>query len=510
MFYGKFGTPVNSVETIDVTGWDLSNMKSLNNLFYKSLDDSYSYSPNSDYEYYKNSLKKIIGLETWDTSNIEEMNNLFHGLTSLEKLDLSGFDMSNVKKYDKMLFNTNSLEEIILPKKFDFKDTIELSNVYVDSKNKKYNNLNKNLKTKEKLNISEYIPVFLYGVGFNTKLKKLSGNQVSNPSIIDYNILQFKRSQSMPNFPLSEDNIISVSKKAPIYAWFDTGTIYYYSDYEHPLLNEVSYHMFDKLYNLNFLDLDDLDTSQVVTMRSMFEKTGYNSSNFNMDISNWNTSNVIDMAQMFYYTGYNATTWNIGDLSNWNTSNVTNMWNMFFYAAYKANAWNIGNLSNWNTSNVKYMVRLFSYAGFNASIWNIGNLSNWNTSQVMDMEEMFKCSGYNSSIWNIGDLSNWDTSKVTNMYRMFYQAGRNSALWNIGNLNIYNAKIDYLFYYSPNAKTNLILHNNPKSYVGAFNNAATSSGSGITVNYASDVTSIDDIIATKSSNSNVVKGSLIN
>jgi len=156
------------------------------------------------------------------------------------------------------------------------------------------------------------------------------------------------------------------------------------------------------------------------------------------------------------------------------------------------------------------MVRLFSYAGFNASIWNIGNLSNWNTSQVMDMEEMFKCSGYNSSIWNIGDLSNWDTSKVTNMYRMFYQAGRNSALWNIGNLNIYNAKIDYLFYYSPNAKTNLILHNNPKSYVGAFNNAATSPGSGITVNYTSDVTNIDDIIATKSSNSNVVKGSLIN
>lgn len=50
---------------------------------------------------------------------------------------------------------------------------------------------------------------------------------------------------------------------------------------------------------------------------------------------------------------------------------------------------------------------------------------------------------------------------------------------------------------------------NHTSYGIVFRNAATS-GSGIVVNYASDVTDIDNIIATKSTSSNVTKGSLLN
>ena len=49
----------------------------------------------------------------------------------------------------------------------------------------------------------------------------------------------------------------------------------------------------------------------------------------------------------------------------------------------------------------------------------------------------------------------------------------------------------------------------PTSYGTVFRNAATS-GSGIVVNYASDVTDIDNIIATKSASINVTKGSLLN
>ena len=65
-------------------------------------------------------------------------------------------------------------------------------------------------------------------------------------------------------------------------------------------------------------------------------------------------------------------------------------------------------------------------------------------------------------------------------------------------------KNDYIIY-------KLILKNNsdPTSYNNAFNNAATKSGSGITVDYTSSVTNIDNIIATKSSNSNVLKGNLM-
>ena len=48
------------------------------------------------------------------------------------------------------------------------------------------------------------------------------------------------------------------------------------------------------------------------------------------------------------------------------------------------------------------------------------------------------------------------------------------------------------------------------SYSGMFYNVATASGSQITVNYIADASAlVDNMIATKSSTSNVVKGSQI-
>ena len=61
------------------------------------------------------------------------------------------------------------------------------------------------------------------------------------------------------------------------------------------------------------------------------------------------------------------------------------------------------------------------------------------------------------------------------------------------------------------AKATLNLYSNPDetNYHNIFGAAATASGALITVNYRSSVTNINAIIATKSSNSNVVKGSVI-
>ena len=77
----------------------------------------------------------------------------------------------------------------------------------------------------------------------------------------------------------------------------------------------------------------------------------------------------------------------------------------------------------------------------------------------------------------------------------------------------YANNIDEIFRNAKNAKATLNIYSNP-SYAWntnyAFTDAATVQGSGITVNYTSAVTNIDNIIATKSTNSNVVKGSVIN
>ncbi|MBR1385400.1 MAG: BspA family leucine-rich repeat surface protein [Bacilli bacterium] len=318
-------------------------------------------------------------------------------------------------------------------------------------------------------------------------------------------------------------------------------------------------------------DLSDWDTSSVTTMSNMFSSAGYRATTFNIDLSDWDTSSVTKMDGMFYSAGRNATTWDIGDLSdwdtssvtdmdgmfhiagyfaktwdignlsNWNTSSVTNMSYMFKDAGYYATTWNIGNLSNWNTSSVTMMQSMFSSAGRSASTWSIGELSSWDTSSVTNMSSMFYSAGYNATTWSIGDLSSWDTSSVTTMSSMFYSAGYNATTWSIGNisnwntssvtnmqsmfagaghsattfnsigtLKVYATNISNMFKSSPKAKATLSIYSNPTSYTQAFDESATDSGALITVNYSSATTNIDNIIATKSSNSNVVKGSLIN
>ena len=70
------------------------------------------------------------------------------------------------------------------------------------------------------------------------------------------------------------------------------------------------------------------------------------------------------------------------------------------------------------------------------------------------------------------------------------------------------ANISNIFTYSDHAKAILNIYSNPTSYDNAFHDTARLPGSGITVNYASTTTNIDDIIATADNNSsNIIKGS---
>ena len=198
-----------------------------------------------------------------------------------------------------------------------------------------------------------------------------------------------------------------------------------------------------------------------------------------------------------------------GDLTNLDTRNVTEMSSMFYKAGNNSGVavFTLTGLDSWDTSKVTNMSGMFRSAGYNATTFNIGNLSNWDTSKVMNMSQMFYQAGYNATTWNIGDLSNWDTSKVTNMSTMFYNAGSRATTWNsIGTLKVYATNIARMFYSCGKAKATLNIYSNPTSYDSAFS-GATDSSALITVNYSSATTNIDNIIATKTSNSNVVKGS---
>jgi hypothetical protein len=98
---------------------------------------------------------------------------------------------------------------------------------------------------------------------------------------------------------------------------------------------------------------------------------------------------------------------------------------------------------------------------------------------------MFYSTGWRNPTFTL-DVSGFDTSNVTNMGVMFYQTGYISTKLNIS-ITIRNP--------------------NTTLYYSMFNYVATMPGSKITVNYTSETSDlVDQMIATKSDDSNVIKG----
>ena len=302
------------------------------------------------------------------------------------------------------------------------------------------------------------------GKNVNQKLKILAGNSSATYSTADSTITALTRASSLPNgFTPTSDNTISTSASiSPIYAWFDSGTIYYYSDVPTIMMNQKSSYFFYEMRALSDLstisswntssvtdmycmfmragysattfnlDLSSWDTSSVTDMSSMFNRVSYNSTSSNLNLSSWDTSSVKFMSSMFNSTGYNSTSFNL-NLSSWDTSSVTDMSSIFECVGYKASTF-ILDLSSWNTSKVTSMDRMFYSAGNKATSWSVGDLSSWDTSKVTNMERMFNSAGYSATTFNL-DLSSWNTSSVTNMGAMFDSAGHNATTWSIGDLS---------------------------------------------------------------------------
>ena len=313
---------------------------------------------------------------------------------------------------------------------------------------------------------------------------------------------------------ISDWNVSHVTNMCGMFADATLSNFGDLSNWDTSSVTDMSY-MFKGAYATPTFDISTIsnwDVSNVTNMAFMFAGSGSYATTFNIgDLSNWDTGNVTNMKSMFQSAAAHATNFNISFISGWDVSKVTNMSNMFDGAGNSATTWNVGNLNNWNTSNVTDMYCMFYNAAYKATTFDRGNIGGWNVSKVTNMGRMFYNSGLYSSTWSIGNLSNWNTSSVTIMDSMFSNAGFNATTWNsIGTLKVYATNIMNMFKMCANAKGTLNIYSTPTAYNNIFVGTSTKQGSGITVNYSSATTNIDNIIATKSNNSNVVKGAQLN
>ena len=256
--------------------------------------------------------------------------------------------------------------------------------------------------------------------------------------------------------------------------------------------------LFSGCSSLTNLDLSSFNTSNVTNMHYMFEDC---SSLTSLNLCSFNTSNVNDMSRMFYACESLTSL----DLCGFNTSNVTTMYGMFYGCSSLTNL----DLSSFNTSNVTNMGGSNIYSGMFSGCLSLTSidLSNFNTSNVTDMSFMF----YNCSSLISLDLSSFNTSNVKKMMEMF---SRCSSLTSLDLSNFNTSKVTdmtQMFYSCINVQTQITIRGEITYIYNMFLNAATKPDAIITVNYTSSSLSplVDRMIATKSSNSNVVKGNQI-
>ena len=283
------------------------------------------------------------------------------------------------------------------------------------------------------------------------------------------------------------------------------------------------FQIFVKCSSLTNLDLSNFNTSNVTNMYGMFVVC---SSLTSLNLSSFNTENVTDMMTMFS----NCSSLTSLDISSFNTANVTDMHNMF----YKCSSLTSLNLSSFNTANVPDMREMFynckSLINLDLSSFNTANITNmyemfyrcesltsldlskFNTVNVTNMSQMFQ---YCSSLKNL-DLSNFNTANVTDMSGMFYSCLSLEKL-NLSNFDTSKVEIYYqyrsaIFEKCTKLQTEITIMNpnvTEENYKNMFLDAATDPNAKIIVNYTSETeTLVDNMIKTKSSNSNVVKGIL--
>lgn len=149
------------------------------------------------------------------------------------------------------------------------------------------------------------------------------------------------------------------------------------------------------------IDLTGLDTSQVTSMRSMFE---YCVKLTQLNMPPLDTSSVTTMKLMFSRCEMLVAL----DLSSFDTANVTDMEEMFSDCV----ALTALNVSSFDTSNVTTMKGMFSSCAALESL----DISSFRTSKVTTMQDMFSACTKVQTL----DLSNFDTSQVTSMASMFY------------------------------------------------------------------------------------------
>lgn len=450
------------IKTIDVSGWQTSNL----------VDASYAFS---------NTMLTAIDLSAWNTSKISAMSGMFQGCGSLTTIDVADWETGSVIDMSNMFYDCRILASLNLSN-WDTKNVTDMRYFIGNDSALTTMTFGENFITPLDATMrqsmfsapvktasgkdsdgrwglgsesadTEYAATALADLGttaqtmagtwyaqplkapklesgpkFNVALKALTANG-SASSITSWSenssIKKFTRSSDAPASGITTADISDKQDKS-IVAWFDadTGTIYWYSMADTILMNESSDTMFADMTALESVDGSGLDSTIVSSAYSMFED---DKSLKNVDATILNDAvGLYNIASIFE----NCTNLEKVDVSGWQSGNLNNLGSAF----QDCSSLKTLDVSKWNLSNAQSLNSIFAGC---SSLTGL-NVSNWDTSNVVSMDSTF--SGC-SSLVSI-DVSKWDTSHVYGATRVFNGCLRLSTIdfsgWNTKGIDTMN------------------------------------------------------------------------
>ena len=166
------------------------------------------------------------------------------------------------------------------------------------------------------------------GRTFNYMLKELAGTDTTSNEdrhlTYDYNVKSVQKYTSIPTQTiLNNAEIISIENSDfDIYAWYENGTIYYYTEAVNIYMNSTGTYMFYRMFDLEDIDISTINTSRTTSMGGIFENCIKLKS---INLSNFDTQYVNSMWYMFSRCESLETL----DISSFDMSSVSNATNMF-------------------------------------------------------------------------------------------------------------------------------------------------------------------------------------
>ncbi len=417
---------------------------------------------------------QYIDISGLDTSNIVDMHTMFYGCKNLRSVELGDIDTSNVTNMYAMFYGCNNLNSVDVSRfntskvtymagmfgecwcldkldvsGFDTSNVISMYSMFLSCYELDSIDVS-DFKTQNVTDMSS-----MFSSCYDLQSIDISGWDFVKVEDLDY----FVRGSGLVEFNMPDWQLPNCTSMSDIFYECENLESVNIANLYVPNVTNMK-EMFRSCYNITNINLTGVNTDRLENIHGMF----YDCSSLEtVDLTDLDVTNVIDMGSMFAESGVVTV-----DFSKKNLSHIASL-GYVFYGCNKLESVNFSNNDFSNVTNVDsmffgcYALEDVSFAGtkfsslessaymFASSSVSEIDFTDADTSALKTTSYMF--ANYDGKyVSNAINFINFDTSNVTDMSFMFYNAQDLTTI-NLSDLNTSNVKYMNSMFYKCNDLT---------------------------------------------------------